>query len=87
MSGIHESNGNWIQDGVSTRSPWGIPEPVRHLLVDDGQGECLLWCSGSPGRPEQNPQSSRLCRNCRKLARDAIEDGVLDPVRWGDWLR
>ena len=85
MSGIHESNGNWLQEGVSARSPWGIPEPVRDLLVDAGRGERRLWCSGSPGRPEENPQSGRFCQKCRHLAADAIADGVLDPAGLGNW--
>ncbi len=80
MSGI-----TWLRDGVSARSPWGIPEPVRHLLVDAGQNEWRLWCSGGAGRAEENPQSGRFCRRCRPLAADAVADGVLDPAGLGNW--
>ncbi len=65
MSGI-----TWLRDGVSARSPWGIPEPVRHLLVDAGQNEWRLCApavqagrrrtrraAGSAGGAGRSPQT------------------------------
>lgn len=70
---------DWISDGVAARSRWGIPLPVRHLVIDD-DGTPRLWCSGGPARREDNPQSTRFCAPCKALAREAVEDGTLEGV-------
>lgn len=72
----------WISNGVSARSRWGIPQPVRHLVIDDN-GTPRLWCSGGAARREENPQSLRFCPTCKALAREAAEDGTLErPTGW-----
>lgn len=73
-------------DGVSARSPWGIPEPVRHLVIMPDGSNWRLWCSGSLARREENQQSGRFCRRCRRLAADAIADGTLDERTVSGWL-
>ena len=73
---------DWITEGVSSRSPWGITNPVIHLLItSDGD---RMWCSGGSGRPEVHHANStptgrlRYCRECRALAQEAVNDGTLD---------
>jgi hypothetical protein len=81
---------DWITEGVSTRSPWGITNPVVHLLLADSGDR--MWCSGGAGRPEVHHANStptgrrRLCRECRALAQEAVDDETLSPDRLTrDW--
>ena len=83
------STSTWITEGVSSRSPWGISNPVIHLLLADAANR--MWCSGGNGRPEVHHANStptgrrRLCRECRALAQDAVDEGTLnisDVARW-----
>jgi hypothetical protein len=71
---------NWITEGTAHRSPVRIA-PVRHLLVDGRANgwDWAMWCSGSRGRKDSNPHSNRVCRECRRLAEDAVADGTLSP--------
>lgn len=72
----------WLTEGVSSRSGWGITNPVIHLLVTDADNR--MWCSGGAGRPEvHHPNSTptgrlRLCRECRALAQEAVDEGTLN---------
>jgi hypothetical protein len=73
---------DWISNGVSARSRWGIPQPVQHLVIDDN-GTSRLWCSGGAARREENPQSRRFCSGCKALAGEAVQDGTLEkPAGW-----
>lgn len=80
---------DWLTEGVSSRSPWGITNPVIHLLLTSADNR--MWCSGGPGRPEVHHSNStptgrrRLCRECRALAQTSVDEGTLnieDPKGW-----
>jgi hypothetical protein len=64
------SESTWCEEGTAART--GVRKyPVRHLLVNG-----WLWCSGGPGRPDNNPQSNRYCSECITLARDYLKEYV-----------
>lgn len=68
---------SWITEGTAHRSPV-CRDPVRHLLVHGhGWGEWALWCSSGKGRKDYNPHSRKFCRDCKRLAQDAIDAGDL----------
>lgn len=73
---------SWLTEGVSARSTWGRPDPVIHLLVEDGK---RLWCSGGAGRAEVHHANEtetgrlRFHWECRALAQQALDDGTLSP--------
>lgn len=75
---------SWLTEGTAHRSPVART-PVIHLLVkDSGVWEWAMWCSGSRGR-EDTPHGNRLCRECKELAKQAVEAGDLDlqdVARW-----
>ncbi len=70
------SNG-WIEEGVSTRTMFGHPNPIVHLVVVERNE---LWCSGGPGRvasigAQRGTGGGRPCRKCAALAHDAVVEG------------
>ena len=75
---------DWIREGAADRSAARIA-PTRHLLVETGDG-WLLWCSGGKGH-SQTPVlgNSRFCRECVRLANDAIADETLNPDDVQGW--
>jgi hypothetical protein len=79
----------WLTEGVSTRSTWGITNPVIHLLLTDSGDR--MWCSGGNGRPEVHHSNStptgrlRLCRECRALAQGAVDEGTLNISEATGW--
>jgi hypothetical protein len=73
---------SWLTEGTAHRTPVRMT-PVIHLLVRVG-GDWTMWCSGSKGR-EDSPHGNRLCRDCRQLAREAVESGDLDAKDAGRW--
>ncbi len=73
---------DWVTEGVSTRSRFGHPSPVVHLIVVE---RSELWCTGSPGRAASIHHQAitgypppRVCKACRELAAEAIADEVLE---------
>ena len=73
---------SWLDEGVSTRTRFGHPSPVVHLVIVSSQE---LWCSGGQGRvaavhsvPVRGYSAPRVCSACRRLAADAIAEGDLD---------
>lgn len=71
---------SWVEEGVSTRTRFGHPSPVVHLIVDG-----RLWCTASPGRKASIHHQAipgypppKVCRECRLLAADAIAEEMLD---------
>ena len=81
----------WVTEGVSARSPWGITNPTIHLLVTSADNR--MWCSGDNGRPEVHHANStptgrrRLCHTCRALARESVGDETLSPDALSrDWV-
>lgn len=76
---------SWVEEGVSTRTRFGHPSPVVHLIVDG-----RLWCTGSPGRKASIHHLAvtgypppKVCKVCRQLAADAIDDETLDAADAG----
>lgn len=60
--------------------------PVKHILVRGYLHDWEVWCSASRGR-EGNPYGNRLCRICRDLAREALDQGMLGPSEVGrEWF-
>lgn len=76
---------DWITEGTAHRSRIS-PNPVRHLLVRDGN-DWALWCSGSRGRQDYNPHGTKFCAECRRLAAAAIEDETLSRDDVHGWFR
>lgn len=73
---------SWITEGVSTRSRWGHPSPVVHLVLTASE---QLWCTGSNGRlasvhheAVQGYPPPRRSTMCAQLAAEAIADDTLD---------
>lgn len=73
---------SWLSEGTAYRTPVQMT-PVCHLLVQVG-GDWTMWCSGSKGRPD-SPHGNRMCRECRRLAREAVDEGNLDAEDAGRW--
>jgi hypothetical protein len=73
---------SWLTEGTAHRTRVQMT-PVCHLLVRL-DGDWVMWCSGSKGR-EDSPHGNRMCRECRQLAREAVEEGDLDAEDAGRW--
>lgn len=72
----------WLVTGTAHRTPVQRT-PVIHLIVREVE---QLWCSGGKGRID-NPFGNRLCSECKRLARDAAEEDMLDLEQFARWLK
>lgn len=73
----------WLGEGAAERSAHQMA-PILHLLVK-GDGDCLMWCSGSPGVERTTYGHSRRCPECRRLAQAAVDEGTLSLADVAGW--